>query len=111
MGVKWTDEQIDALLRQAREKYQIDIPLAKEISHLQHFLWEMSTFANKKDTFKFKIKVTFSWWHIPREKSDDIEIPEEIAWKVYHEARALLDMKCNRLTDMLGLDKRTIRKK
>lgn len=112
MGIKWTKEQICALLNKARTLYETEIPLAREISHLESFIWEMSTFAGKEDSFRFKIhRVVFSWFHRGRTKSEEIDIPADIAWKVYHEARALLDAKCNRLTDMLGLDKRTIKKK
>lgn len=112
MGIKWTDEQIEALLRKARSLYEADIPLACEISSLKHFIWEMSVFAGEKDTFKFKIeRIVFSWFHRGRTKSDEIVIPEEVAWKVYHQAREILDTKCNRLTDMIGLDKRTIKRK
>lgn len=111
MGIKWTDEQINALLRKAKEMYEIDIPLATEIRHLNHFVFEMSTFSTGDDSFKFKVKhIAFAWFHKGREKSEEIEIPEEVAWKVFHEARAILDTKCNRLTDMLGLNKRTIKK-
>lgn len=111
MGIKWTDEQIGALLKKAKDMYEIDIPLATEIRHLNHFIFEMNTFSTGNDSFKFKVEhVVFSWFHRGREKSEDIEVPEEVAWKVYHEARAMLDTKCNRLTDMLGLNKRTIKK-
>lgn len=110
MGIKWNGEQITALLRQAKDKYETDIPLAQEISHLVSFFNEMILFAGKEDHFYFKFDITFRWWHIPRKDSRRIDIPEEIAWKVLGEARALLDTKCNRLTDMLGLDKRTIRR-
>ena len=113
MGIKWTDEQIKVLLNQARLKYETEIPLAKEIAHFNHFVWEMQTFADKRDSFRFKIeRIFFSWFRFGRsQKVEEIEIPEEIAWKMLREARALLDTKCNRLTDMLGLDKRNITKK
>ena len=112
MGIKWTESQIKDLLRKAKDLYEVEIPLAAEISHLLHFLWEMQIFANKKNRFNFKIKaVVFSWWGMGKEISNDIEIPEEIAWKVFHEARALLDTKCNRLIDLMGMDKRTFRRK
>lgn len=112
MGIKWTDEQIEALLKKSLSMYEIDIPLACEIKSLKSFIWQMSTFAGKGDSFKFKIeRIVFSWFHRGRTKSDEIVIPEEVAWKVYHQAREILDAKCNRLTDMIGLDKRTIKRK
>lgn len=91
--------------------YEIDIPLAIEIRHIEHFIWQMNTFSNGDDSFNFKVEhLVFSWFRKGRTESEEIEMPEEVAWKVYREAREILDAKCNRLTDMLGLNKRTIKK-
>ena len=111
MGIKWTDEQINALLEKAKNLYEVDIPLAQEIRHLNNFIFQMQTFANKTDSFHFKFNIEFRWWRIGRKEPDMIEIPEQMAWILLGKAREMLDTKCNRLTDMLGLDKRTIKKK
>ena len=102
-GKKWTDEQIEDLLKQARRLYEIDIPLAKEIVNYQFFIFQMAAFAAPNDSYKFKVtKVVFSFWHGHRTRAEEIEVPEEIAWKMYHEARELLDIKCDQLKGMMG---------
>ena len=106
MGNKWTDQQIETLLEEAKRTFRLDIPLATEIRHLNHFVWEMGSFYTEKDTSKFKItRVVFSWWHRGRERTSDIEVPFEVAMRVWREAMDILDMKCTCLSDLLGRDK------
>ena len=111
MGIKWTDEQIKVLLAKAKSTYETDIPLAEEIRRMDKFIHEMFMFADGNDSFKFKLNwLRFSWFHHRWDKNHEIDIPKEVAWKVYHEARAMLDAKCNKLTDLLGLNKQTIKR-
>lgn len=102
-GKKWTDEQIEDLLDQAKKILRTEIPLADEVRRYQHFIFQMYSFACPGDSFKFKVtKVVFSFWHGQRTRPEEIEIPEEIAWKTFHEAREILDDKCDELKGLLG---------
>ena len=105
MGKEWTDEQIDDLLKQSRETFGTTLPLAAEIEKMDAFVRAMLYSAGKKDGFKFRItKVIFQWRHlgIGWSRTEEIEVPYDTAWDVFHAARGHLDRMCEELKDLLG---------
>lgn len=103
MGQKWTEEQIDDLLNQARMNFGTILPLADEILKTSGFLHRMLSFAGKRDGFRFKItRVVFQWRHRAWSRDEEIEVPYDVAWAVFHEARKTLDRMCDELKDLLG---------
>ena len=67
------------------------------------FIREMFTFVGKKDSFRFKItKVIFQWKHLGWSCTEEIEVPYDAAWDVFHATRENLDWKCKELKDLLG---------
>ena len=105
----WTDNQIDVLLERAKAKFDTELPLADEIRHIKHFIWEMRVMAAKRDRFLLQVTYMFQWWHFPWTRVEEIKIPEPVAWKVLHEAVNMLNSNCDRLAEITGIDKKTLK--
>lgn len=110
MSLLWPDERVDDLLKFAKQTYECEIPLAKEILHIKHFLFEfLMLFDGRCDTAKLRVtkqvtKVVFRWWHRDRTEAEEVVLPEAAAWRVFHEMRDVLDERCNQLEKMCNYD-------
>ncbi len=112
MGKKWTDEQISKLLSYSKQLFETEIPAAKEISRLHFFLQQMLWFykdgrallelpKKEKKSFLFKVFVN------RREKPEEIEVPPEAVWSIFHELRDILDQECDSLARLSNFVKDT----
>ena len=104
-------KEIRKLLEFSANKFDTEIPLAKEIWHLSHFCWELSTFFNKyDDSVKLELQkrkpqnAILKWFHCTMfgGRTETIEIPEDAIWEIHGWCLKHLDNKCEILAEMCG---------
>lgn len=105
MKKKWNDIDIEALLDYSKEKFQIKLPIAKEIEHLQDFLFELRTFFGLNHEKIQKTKTFPRLFRYGWEKVNTIELPEDAVRAISEILWDVLNEKCNHLSELCGFEK------
>lgn len=95
----------------SRRKFGVELPLAREVLHISHFCWELQCFYNSNyDSLKLELqkeppkKAILKWWHFygTGARTDTLEVPEAIVWKIRGQCLEILQEKCEELAEMCG---------
>lgn len=95
----------------SKEKFDIELPLAKEVLKLNRFCWEVFEFFNKKhDSVVVELqkdepkKALLKWFHFYGfgSRTETIEIPEDVVWVIHGKCLEILNDKCEGLAEMCG---------
>lgn len=105
-------KEIIELVNYSTRKFDIELPLGREILHLSHFCWELAAFFNKKgDSVRLELQdrkepkmAILKWFHFYGcgSRTETLEVPEDAIWEIHGKCLEYLDEKCERLAEMCG---------
>lgn len=104
-------DKIKELIDYSRKKFDIELPLAKEVLHMNHYCWSVACFFNgKHDRVSVELKkdkpkkALLRWWHYFGTGSwtETLEIPEDVVWEIHYRCLEILNDKCEELAEMCG---------
>ena len=103
--------EIHDLVNYSTRKFGVELPLGKEILHLNSFCWELSVLFNKgNDSVEVEIcarepkNAVLRWFHrtFSGSRTETLELPEDAIWEIHGNLLKILDAKCEQLAEMCG---------
>ena len=102
-------DKVRELVEYSNDKFGIEIPLAKEVSHMSYFCWDLSTHFNRMhDWVSVELekpkKGLLKWCHFygTGARTETLEIPESVVWEIQDKCVEILNDKCEELAEMCG---------